>query len=295
MKNIYLKGVYKVDLNNNGRMFLSDEAKHQTQIIDSINISIVCEETTTFIATKTIEIEDDQFNYFTNQDIVDISLDEHTRSLPITIRKILEYLRFFFHITDIDEKLILSGETLWSLDNSSWERIPARNISYSYKWGSWSYRLSDNFLQTISELTQQNIRPFFACNYLCRAITEENTRHKWINATIAAELAFKEFLSILDQRITTLILNMPSPPIKTLYKVVLKDYTGEESPVWRKLQEGAEKRNKLIHQPNSVSPTEQEATIYIQQVEIAILHLYKLLYKENEFIQYLYENALSNK
>lgn len=202
------------------------------------------------------------------------------------VQQVFRYLKYFYGIAELDENLHLAGGFEWSLDEVTWNNLPERNET---RWlpGGYLYKLDDNLLFWIPKLVERNIQPFFAFTHLHKAFSEKNTRHQWINATIAAELAFKEFLSQFDERAATLITQVPSPPLQKLYRDVLKDYTGEESPVHSKLNKGAEKRNALIHRTTEPSPTPQEALIYSHQVEVAIFHLYSKLYKDDPFFNYL--------
>jgi hypothetical protein len=153
------------------------------------------------------------------------------------------------------------------------------------------YILDDNFLGWIPKLIERGIEPFFAFTHLHKAFLEQNCRHKWINATIAAELAFKEFLAQYDTRATSLITHIPSPPLNRLYRDVLKEYTGVESPMQAVLGNGATLRNHLIHKTTEPTPTIEKANIYIHQVQVAIFHLYSLLYKDDPFFTYLLKHA----
>ncbi len=99
---------------------------------------------------------------------------------------------------------------------------------------------------------------------------QENSRARWIDATIAAELAVKEFLARIEPKLALLLFELPSPPIGKLYGKLLKEYAGEESPLRKVLEAGADRRNKLIHRPGSPDPDETEATLYVQDVQTAI-------------------------
>ena len=214
------------------------------------------------------------------------ALESHRDELYAGAQQVLKYLKYFYGIAELDENLHLSGGFEWSLDETVWYPLPEKHET---RWlpGGLIYTLDDNLLFWMPKLAERNIQPFFAFTHLHAAFSETNTRHQWINATIAAELAFKEFLSQFDNRATTLITQVPSPPLQKLYRDVLKDYTGEESPVHSKLSKGAEKRNALIHRTTEPSPTRQETLIYNHQVEVAIFHLYSKLYKADPFFEYL--------
>jgi hypothetical protein len=138
----------------------------------------------------------------------------------------------------------------------------------------------------------RGIKPFFAFNHLHKAFNEPNSRHQWINATICAELAFKEFLAVYDSKCASLITYAPSPPLPILYKQVLNEQTGEESPFAKELGDGATLRNSLIHKPKHPSPDKKKTDIYLHVVQSAILHLQYLLYKDIPVFKFFYERSV---
>jgi hypothetical protein len=244
-------------------------------------------------AMVTIEGDEELLKYYQDTEKLiprNPALESHRDELYAGAQQVFRYLKYFYGIPELDENLHLSGGFEWSPDELIWNTLPEK---HEIRWlpGGLRYTLDDNLLFWIPKLAERNIQPFFAFTHLHTAFSEKNTRHQWINATIAAELAFKEFLSQFDSRATTLITQVPSPPLQKLYRDVLKDYTGEESPVHSKLNKGAEKRNALIHRTTEPSPTPQEALIYSHQVEVAIFHLYSKLYQGDPFFEYLINQA----
>jgi hypothetical protein len=207
-----------------------------------------------------------------------------------TGKDVIRYLKYFYGIKELDENLYMADQYEWSLDSTNWNKLSPK---YETAWrpSGFLYQLDDNFLHWVPKLVERNIQPFFAFTHLHKAYAEDNTRHQWINATIAAELAFKEFLSQYDVRSATLITYLPAPPLKRLYRDVLKDYTGEESPMYAQLANGAERRNALIHRTDEPTPNRKEALMYIHQVEVAIFHLYTKLYKEDPFFELLFNRS----
>jgi len=130
--------------------------------------------------------------------------------------------------------------------------------------------------------------PFIALRHLHRAKEEQNSRYKWIEATIAAELAIKEFLLAKHPALGPLLLEMPAPPLSKLYGSLLKEYGGEESPKKRQIEKGAEMRNRLVHRPESIHIDPQKALDYVNDVEVAIFHLLWLLHPADLVIKKLY-------
>jgi hypothetical protein len=203
---------------------------------------------------------------------------------------ILEHLKYFYGVEEIDESINMGETYEWSLDEIGWQMVPDRRETMWVGIGK-EYTVGEDFMSWLPWLVKHNVIPFFAFRHLHKAFSEQDTRHKWINATIAAELAFKEFLSKFDERTSSLIINVPSPPLKKLYKEVLMEFTGFESPMANQLQKGAERRNSLVHRANYPSPGRQETNLYVAQVQIAIFHLYICLYPGNELFQWLLKKA----
>lgn len=204
--------------------------------------------------------------------------------------QVLGYIKYFSFIPQLDEKLGAIGMAEWSLDNKNWEKVP---MKFNSKWipGGWIYTLHQSFLEWIPDFIKTNVTPFFSYVHLHKALSEKDTRHQWINATIAAELAFKEFLGILKPEVITLLSYLPSPPLSKMYKNILKDYTGEESPVYKSLAKGAEIRNTLVHKPGTVPPTRHETEKYLLEVNLAIMHLQYLCYPKSDGMIFLYQKA----
>jgi hypothetical protein len=148
--------------------------------------------------------------------------------------------------------------------------------------------LNENTAKAIQEYLEQGQEPFFALRHLHKAKKEDNPRYKWIDTTIAAELAIKEFLIRLKPEIETLILEVPSPPLHKLYGSVLESFTKQRSPKLKEIQKGAEVRNKLLHNPKLEDVDGQKASKYVQDVEIAIFHLLTLLYPKDSIIKTFY-------
>jgi len=113
-----------------------------------------------------------------------------------------------------------------------------------------------------------------------RARNDSNPRYMWIEATIAAELAIKEFLIRQRPELETLLLEVPSPPIYKMYGAILKAYGGKTLPnkIYKQLSAGAEIRNKLLHRPHDEPIDHQKALDYVSAVAGAIQHLLSILY-----------------
>ena len=203
-------------------------------------------------------------------------------------KTVLKYLKYFYGIPELDEYFSFKGVPEWSQDGTNWKPI---EMKHRAKWVPTSpiYHLPEPLIDWLPILIDRGIEPLFAFIHLSKAFNEKDTRHQWIHATIAAELAFKEFLSKYDKKLTSLILKVPSPPLKTLYGDVLFDQTGERSPYLSALHKGTETRNTLIHQPLDSSPEKYDTEVYLLTVQSAILHLQYLLNKEVAVLEYFFK------
>lgn len=136
-----------------------------------------------------------------------------------------------------------------------------------------------------------------------------------IYAAYAAELAIKEFLieytkkkytkkddngdsPLVDSPVESLLLELPSPPLQTLYGEVLKSYTGKGSPKYNEMGALNRERNSLMHKPprkerENGEQKEREfaakAERCVRDAEGAIFHLLHLLFEEDLLIERLYK------
>jgi hypothetical protein len=132
--------------------------------------------------------------------------------------------------------------------------------------------IGERTISSIQKYFDEGQEPFFALKYLHSAMNEKQSNFRWIDATIAAELAIKEFLIRLKPDIEKLILEPPSPPLYKLYGVVFESLTGQKSRKLKGIREGATKRNRLVHKPTETNIDAQEAHEYIIDIETAIYH-----------------------
>ena len=146
--------------------------------------------------------------------------------------------------------------------------------------------LDEKNLQSVQKWLDKNIEPFVALDFLSKAQNESEIRYMWIYATIAAELAIKEFLITKHPELEVLLNEVPSPPLDKLYGKILIEYDGIEPYLKIKdIQAGVKIRNYLVHRPRATIPiTGQNAFIYIRLVEATIYQLLLNLYPEIESI-----------
>jgi hypothetical protein len=280
---IYIKGIYTPIGDVQIKVYHSDrEAVNYRG--NKISFS---ENSGNIFAIKELKISESEFNYIRDTEKKlprDEQFEEHLTSQYRDVQTILKYIQAFDSVFNLDGDLRMQCCYEWSEDQLAWMPVPDKRRT-GWRGIGLQVTLPDGFLTQIERLSNSGIPVFSAFKHLYKAYEETNPRFKWINGTIAAEHAFKEFLSIIDPRAESLMLNIPSPPIEKLYKNVLFAYTNQESSVYKQLQKGAVKRNELIHRPTTVSPDLKETNIYLHQVEVAIFELYALLYPKDNFFE----------
>ena len=92
---------------------------------------------------------------------------------------------------------------------------------------------------------------------------------------MAAELAIKEILVRIEPKLQVILGALPSPPLNRLYGDVLESVAGVRSASLSRLQNGAQRRNELVHNPNSPTPTFNEVNEYIDFIEDRVKWLLK--------------------
>lgn len=213
-------------------------------------------------------------------------LSEMTSNILRTTKKVLYLIKYCFNHKELNESLFSRKCTYWSRNKSKWKRIPMI-LSTTLDIHNFIF-LNENTANGIQDYIDHDFEPFLALTHLHRAKRESNPEYKWIDATVAAELAIKEFLIRLKPDFETLLLEVPSPPLHKLYGPILEYYSKEQSPKLKELNKGAEMRNKLIHRPKDIHIGDEQANQYIHDVEIAIYHLLTLLYPDDSIIKHFY-------
>lgn len=155
-------------------------------------------------------------------------LSSMTSNILKATKKVLNLIKYCLNCPDLNDNLFSYKGIYWSIDKSKWKRIPER--TYAIIDEHLFLSLNEKTSKSIQNYIENDFEPFFALRHLHRAKEERNPRHKWIDATIAAELAIKEFLIRLKPDIETLLLEVLSPPIHKLYGSILEYYTNEKSP-----------------------------------------------------------------
>ena len=210
--------------------------------------------------------------------VVEGPLSEIRQSVRDLIALIKYHLRHF----NIRESSYSIKSECWLGAGDEWQEIPSV-IFISHE--SFSHQpLNDETHDAVQSELTSGVIPLVAMRHLHRAKIETQPHHKWIDATIAAELAVKEVLCRAHPAMETMLIEMPSPPFSKMYGPLLKHYLGEESPFRKKLITGQERRNALVHRPGALLIDTQEANDYVAVVEAAIFHLLSLLYRQDELI-----------
>ena len=197
--------------------------------------------------------------------------------------RIIHYIKIWLSHTRIED--IESDRLLCSIEGENWIEIEKINVLTAIDLVIFS-NLDEQNLKNVQTWLDNNIEPFVALDFLSKAQNESDPRYKWIYATIAAELAIKEFLIAKYPNLEVLLNELPSPPLDKLYGKILKEYEGIE-PYMKimDIQTGVKIRNHLVHRPRINIPiTNQNAFIYIRLIEATIYQLLQRLYPQIESI-----------
>ena len=211
------------------------------------------------------------------------AVDGPLNEIRQSVRDLLAIVKYHLRHYDLGESSYSVKSECWSDDSAEWHEIPT-TISVSHESFS-RLPLDQETREAVQVALATEVLPLVAMRHLHRAKNESQPHHKWIDATIAAELAVKEVLCRAHPTMETMLIEMPSPPFSKMYGSLLKHYLGEESPFRKKLITGQERRNKLVHRPGSLHIDQQEANDYVADVEAAIFHLLSLLYPHDELIR----------
>ena len=169
---------------------------------------------------------------------------------------------------------ILNG-TQWSPDGLVWHEVWDFGLSMVVEV-SVNGKLDERWQRRVQKLLDEGEEPLLAMEHLYEAYKSDGLRFKWIEATIAAELAIKEMLIRMEPKLETLLIELPSPSIGKLYGKVLESVAGEKSPRRKEMLKGAEKRNRLVHRPEQEILDHRQVVDYLDNVYTAIKHLLEL-------------------
>jgi hypothetical protein len=206
-------------------------------------------------------------------DVDDLVLEEYRNiasELRAKNRLVLDLIRQELFL--YEHRKLTGSPVEWSEGGIVWNAIRWGEVKAGF-WGRPSNNLDAFWHKRLQLLLDAGETPLIGSEHLHEAARSLGNRFKWIQATIAAELAIKEVLCRLEPKLEVLLMNVPSPPIHKLYGEVLESVCGERSPYARQLQKGAEIRNKLVHAPKGIELEQQAVNDYITMVMEALEHL----------------------
>lgn len=216
-------------------------------------------------------------------DATRLAIETPLSEIRQSVRDLLALVKYHLRHFDLREGSYAVKSESWGTATGEWREIPT-TVLVSHECFS-NQPLNEKTHDAVQAALTAGALPLIAMRHLHRAKHESQPHHKWIDATIAAELAVKEVLCRAHPAMEFLLIEMPSPPFSKMYGPLLKHYLGEESPFRKKLITGQERRNALVHRPGSVLIDQQEANDYVAIVESAIFHLLYLLYPHDQLIR----------
>jgi len=200
-------------------------------------------------------------------------LREITSPIRESIRQFAGLIKQELHRSDIKDELICDLRDEWSIGDNQWFSVPSKVTV-----DAWAYSLGNMYesnAKHLQKLLSENEEALVATSYLHQARNSENRRYQWIYATMAAELAIKEILVRIEPKLQVILETLPSPPLRILYGDVLDSVAKVRSTNLPKLEKGARKRNQLVHNPKSPTPTLNEVNKYIDFIEDRVKWLLK--------------------
>ncbi|PEM43972.1 zinc chelation protein SecC [Bacillus toyonensis] len=238
---------------------------------------------------KTLLEEHANFNYMekTVADDVIMIIKDLWLSLSSAIDDLINWIHLVLFINHND-RITNAKTNKFSIDQETWKEGPSdleAHISFSQPYNLTQER--KDYIQ--GQLNNERL-PFIAFKYLIKAKNEDELEIKWINATIAAELAIKEFYMNYDEKFSLILLEMPSPPLYKMYGKILESITGKKCTKLKSIQKGVEVRNSLVHSPSAQELSTPQVNQYISDVETSIFELLDILGKDKKFVDDFNEN-----
>jgi hypothetical protein len=212
-------------------------------------------------------------------------------SLDSAARRVIEAMKYFLLRPDIlDNAVGMAANFVWAEGDGAKNQVPIPSETRM----TTMVTFATGGAAAMQEGFDNDYRPLIGMRHLFRAMQESEPRFRWIDITIALELAIKEALIRKNPAIELLILEMPSPPLTKLYGSIMKHYLGEKSPYVNVIQKGVEVRNKLMHRPDGVAITQDQAADYLRDAHKAINHVFLLLYPDWAIAQGLAPSHYTN-
>ena len=201
-----------------------------------------------------------------------------TSRIQAAAEQLLALIKYKLNYRQIETELVSPVWQRWCLEGRKYDFPQVGEIPVQV---TGVYALNDATHSNIQSSLDRGVEPLRAMVHLHRALEETAPSHRWIEATIAAELAIKEVLCRARPELEALLLELPAPPLSKLYGQILEDYLGVSSPFKASLAKGVEKRNRLLHRHTNLVITAVEASRYVADVRAAIDHLLHALYPED--------------
>jgi hypothetical protein len=247
-------------------------------------------------SSREAEVSDELFEALNNGAKTELALPKSVQSeygqlfdtITDASNRVARLLKYGLDFADLLESPFTEVTQRWSIDGLNWKSI-TRTIHLVGVWDPDRIVLDDETANQIQDYIDTDYEPFFSLVHLHRAKNDPDPRYKWIYATIAAELAIKEFLIAKFPELEVLLLELPSPPLTTLYGKILKSYTGQKGNM-TVMEEGIKTRNKLLHRPKAEIVSLEKAKKYVRDVEVSIFQLMHMLYPNDRLIERLYEH-----
>ena len=250
------------------------------------------------------EITDELYNWIINipsqkktEEPLPSKIKEINSDFDFSTKRVISIIKYNLNHYEINDNLLLRDLLEWSENDLDYKYV--EGTAFDFGWYRYDIDIDDKAEKNIQEYLNREYSLFTALKFLHRSIREDNPTFKIIDATIAAEIAIKEFLieknkAKLDLRL--LLLELPSPPLEKLYGRILKFYGDEdtESPKKDIIKMGSEVRNILIHSPNELDISYEIADFYCQTVQYAIFHLLFLLYPKDDSIKKILDSYTAN-
>ncbi|TYA08487.1 hypothetical protein [Vibrio cholerae] len=298
MKSIYAECIYTIIKKRPISESDFDAVFHKKVGCLDIDLTVSYSKSCVLVKVRGAELEDSfiaelaAFNRFEGDKLskdCKVAVSEIFHQAKHFTRQVLSMLKYHLNHYDIEEQLFSIKSELWGVNEKELHELPSQ---YCVSVSSSSIcPLREDIGQSIQSAVDNKVEPLLAMRHLHRAKTEFSPHHKWIDATIAAELAIKEALSKARPELEPLLLDLPSPPLSKLYGKIMAEYFGESSPYKNQIDTGVQIRNKLVHRHDSPSIDTQKANDYVKDVERAIFHLLTLLYPDDQLIKQTYARA----
>lgn len=237
---IWIRGHYQLKTNNyfqireKGKLsFLVPYNGNQF----SINIDLKKDPNSKIIeVTSQCKVSDELYRWIQNfspkffgRDIIKFheEFDDIIADFDDSVKKVISLIKYCLNEFTIEEQLVFRMDLEWSEDNNDYHLIPrAGEGRFGYLQRCFKIEAYEKAIQSYID---SDFRPFVALKYLHRAIRGDSTAFSIIDATIAAELAIKEFLIQREPKLELILMELPSPPIYKLYGPILKNCYEDET------------------------------------------------------------------